>query len=85
MCKGGLYRGRGYQANCSLNGSKQESSMKYNHVVRLKISTPSSLLRWRSDTTSPAKGKVYQLLHLRPFMSESNFPNVCKCLMTKTD
>jgi hypothetical protein len=43
-----------------------------------------TLLCWISDITAVANGNVYQLLHLRPFMSESHLPNVCKCLMEKT-
>jgi hypothetical protein len=44
-----------------------------------------TLLCWISDITSPANGKVYQLLHLKPFMSESHLPNVFKCLTAKTN
>jgi hypothetical protein len=83
LCKGGLYRGHGYQVKCSLNGSKLECSMNRNCVAQLKISNTRSLC-WISDITSVANGKVYQLLHLKPFMSESHLPNVCKCLMAKT-
>jgi hypothetical protein len=93
LCKGGLYRSYGYQAKCLVNGSKLECRMNRNCVARLKISTPRycwcwisdiSFLCWISAITSVANGKVYQLLYLRRFMSESNFANVCKCLMART-
>jgi hypothetical protein len=44
-----------------------------------------TFLCWISDITSVANGKVYQLLHLKPFMSESHLPKLCKCLMAKTN
>jgi len=37
LCKGGLSRSHGYQAKCSLNGSKLKCSMFYYHVAGLKI------------------------------------------------